>query len=370
MKIRIPLALLLACAFLVSCGQESRSFGRSTIEFVRSILRDAESPEYKILKSYDPSECNAAIYVIGDSLSCEKAAMHLVGSDERDNIDGIEGLDGLPDFAGERIAMLTDVANGQYDSLVLGGHQALLREITVRNLLKTVDTLCYLSPFDMEGLGTKSKAKVVVLASPAVACNGLFDVDSLLLASACELPVISPVAVLASDIVKSPAVTVGVITSSARADARIYETLFGDIASATSKNMNCVSAAVDRPESALSSFLDMYIAAGNVAPLDVLLVDDSACDVAKMNVELEKIRSVMNEEFLKYSEFVAPEFRIVEPMSVLSEECYKLLRERNLFTHKIALPETESYLVISRTGERNPDEEIMIEYNSRYLPKQ
>lgn len=369
MKIRIPIALL-ACAVLVSCGQKSRSFGQSTIEFVRSILRDAESPEYMILKSYDPSECDAAIYVIGDSLSCKMAAMHLVGRDRSDNIDGIADTDGLPDFAGERIAMLTDVANGHYDSLVLNGQQALLREITVRNLLKTVDTLCYLSPFDMEGLGKKSKAKVVVLASPAVASNGLFDVDSLLVASACELPVICPVAILANEIVESPAVTVGVITSPTRVDAGIYDTLFGDLASAGSKKMNCISIAVDSQESALSSFLDMYIAAGNVAPLDVLLVDDPACDVGKMNAELEKIRSVMNEEFQKYSEFLTPGFAIVEPLSVLGDECYKLLRERNLFTHRIALPATESYLVISRTGEMNLDDEIMIEYNSRYLPKQ
>lgn len=362
--------IIAACGLLLSsCGSDVSTFGQSTIQFVRSILGDSESPEYRILKSYDPADSDGSIFVVGDSLSCYAAAKQLMKSDDRDNIDGLGESDGLPDFAGESISVVNDVANGLYDSLVLKGKGEVLREITVRTVLMSVDTLCYLSPFDLEGLGKKQKAKMIVLSSPAMAAYGLFDVDSLLMASSCSLPVISPVHTLAEEITEDDNPTVGVITSGLRADAGIYPMLFGKAAASKGKDVSCYAAPVDDPKKALMSFLDGYIGAGNVNPIDVIVVDDRACSIERMKKELETILSVMNEEFLKYSDFISPGFRIVEPSSVLRRECYRTLRERNLFTHRIAHPVTESYLIVSRDRGTNLDSDILIEYNNRYIPR-
>lgn len=346
-----------------------RSFGESTIQFVRSILGDSESAEYKILKSYDPEECDGALFVIGDTLSCGYVAGELLASDDRDNIDGVDGRDGLPDFAGERIALFEDVANGLYDSLVLTGRTDLLRELTVRSVLKAVDTLCFLSPFDMEGLGKKSVAKMVVLASPAMEVYGAFDVDSLLNASNCLLPVISPVSALAHEVLVSDNLNVGVLTSAARSDAGIFPAIFNSAARSKGFSVNCVAIPSDVSGNVLHSFLDAYREAGNAAPLDIVLVDDTSVSIEEMERTLSRIRDVMFEESLKYSDIVSAGFRIVRTAPVLRRECYRTLRERNLFTHNIAYPVTERYLNISRDASVDLSSNIIVEFNESYLPR-
>ena len=104
-------------------------------------------------------------------------------------------------------------------------------------------------------------------------------------------------------------------------------------------------------------------------PVDALLVDDMVIDSGKLEPEVEKIRSVMNAEYLKYSEFLSPDFRIVRSAPIIREECYRILRERNLFTHKVVFPITESYLNIHRDSISGISSNIIIEYNSKYLPK-
>ncbi|MCQ2181388.1 MAG: hypothetical protein MJY50_04955 [Bacteroidales bacterium] len=369
MKLR-PYALLCVSALaLCSCGSQTRTIGQSTIEFVRSILGDSESAEYKILKSYDPEECDAAIYVIGDVLSSSVSASELLSCDDRDNIDGFEGSDGLPDFAGERVAVVTDVSSGLYDSLVLAGKGTQLRELAVRNVLQAVDTLCFKSPFDMEGMGRKSRSKLIVLASPAMAAYGMFDVDSLLAASSCSLPVVSPVRIMAEELVSEGCHTVGVITSELRTEAGIFDKVFEDAAATAGVSVNCVSASIADPRRALTEFLDSYIESGHLDPVEVIVMDNPDCDATVMSRELVRIQSVMNEEYLKYAEYLAPDVRFVKADTILRSECYRILRERNIFTHNVSYPSREDYLVISRNPEEGMQSNILIEYNERYLPQ-
>lgn len=363
-------AVALAVMSAVSCGPKVHSIGQQTIRFVKSILGDKESPEYMVLKSYDPMQHDAAIYVIGDRPSCAFVSNELKNSDDRDNIDGVPGSDGLPDFAGETIAVLADVANGSYDSLVISGKTEVLRELTVRTMLKAVDTLCFLSPFDDVGLGHKSAAKMVVIASPAASAYGYFDVDSLLRASSCRLPVVSPMSKAMEQIVVRDGMTVAVITSKERADAGIYLEICGNAALKSGfTSVKCVVAAPSGKTSSLAEFLDFYIEEGNESPVDALLVDDMVIDSSEYEDEVGKILSVMNAEYLKYSEFLSTDFRIVRSAPIIREECYRILRERNLFTHKVAFPKEESYLNIQRNGISDIMSNIIIEYNSKYLSK-
>jgi len=369
MKILRLTILAFAALLSLSCGTDVRSLGMSTIELVRSILGNSDSAEYKILKSFDPSVADAAIYVVGDREACAGTAAELVGADDRDNIDGNFVPDRLPDFAGERIATFADISNGPHDSLLIAGKEGLLRENIVRSVLKVVDTLCYLSPFDAEGLGHKSAAKLVVLADPAAAFYGWFDVDSLLKASSCHLPVISPLHTLSREMMCSDNLTIGVLTSPVRVSSGLYPDVFSQAASACGvKDVHCVIYPVANDDDLLLSFLNRYVKEEYVTPLDYLLVDVPGADLEKMTKTLDRVLSVMNEESLIYSACIAPGFKIVETGSVLRRECYRILREKNLFTHRIAMPSEEHYLNIPRSASLDSLQmDIMIEFNSRYI---
>jgi len=364
------LFLVLATPLFVSCGTNVRQLGETTIAFVRSILGNAESHEYKVLQSYDPSLTDAAIYLVGDREACAVAASELLHADDRDNIDGVFEPDRLPDFAGERIASFADVANGAHDSLILEGKGDLLREIVVRSVLKTVDSLCYLSPFDAEGLGHKSAVKLVVLADPAAAFYGCFDVDSLMQASSCLMPVVSPLYSLSRELANADNLTVGVLTSPVRVASGIYSDVFVKAATTGGfSGLKCYAYPVEEGKDLLLSFFDQYLEEGTGMPVDFLLVDVPGANLVQMKNSLERVRSVMNEESLRYAGCMSPDFRIVETGPTLRSECYRILRERNLFTHRIAMPVEEHYLNVSRCSSLDSlQTNVMIEFNPRYLP--
>lgn len=347
-------AIASACLTLASCGTD--------------ITRECS---YGSLKLYDPQLSDAAIYVIGDAEACALAAAELVAADDRDNIDGSFNPDLLPDFAGERIASFADVANGPHDSLLIAGKGDMMRELVVRSVLEAVDTICCLSPFDVDGQGHKSAAKLVVLADPAAAFYGYYDIDSLLTASSCRLPVVSPLYALSRELVNSDNLNVGVITSSERVSSGIYTDVFQKAATTGGfKGIRCSVYSCESDEDPLLSFLDSYISGGEDIPLDFLLVDVPGSDMSQLNMTLERIRSVMNEESLFYASYMDADFRLVNTASTLRSECYRILRERNLFTHRISMPMEEHYLNVSRTSSRDSlQTNVLIEYNPRYIPE-
>lgn len=368
-KLIIPVLLLLA-SLAVSCHKKIDLSDGTPIPYVVSILEDAESAEYKVLKSFDPSVKDAAIYVIGDRAACSIAVAELLEADDRDNIDGMFKPDSLPDFAGERIASFADVAYGSHDQLVVDGKADLLKELTVRSVVKALDSLCFVSPFDTEGQGHKSAAKLIVLADPAAARYGRYDVGYLMEKASCPIPVVSPLYTLAREMISADDVTVGVITTRRRSDTGIYADILSSAASAGGfKGQECVVKIIDRSNDPLLSFLDRYRQEGHARPLDYLLVDVPGADFKKMEETLELIRSVMNEESLRYSSCISKDFKIVETGSALRRECYDILREQNLFTHKIAFPAEERYLNVAANDDNGLENNKLIEFNTRFLPR-
>lgn len=369
MKSLPSFVLAVSSLVLSACGPNGSLLSPGSIEYVRHIIGDPDCPEQLVLKSYDPLECDADIFVIGDTLSCAEVSDALVRCDERNNIDGNDGEDFLPDYAGENLSVLNDMSNGSYDSLILAGKTYLLRELTLRNVIKAMDTLCFKSPFDMDGLGRKAKAKMIVLASPCVAAYGYSDVDSLLATVGCTIPVVSPMNVLSAMIVDGNNSKIGVITSELRAQNGIYQKIFADAAAAKGRKVECVVSSVEDHKNALTSFLDSHIDSCSVEPFDVIVVDDPQCDINAMHEELVRIMSVMNEEYLKYSEHVSPGLAFVTSVDAVNSECYTVLRARNLFTHRISYPTQEPYMIIRRTPDGGLDSNILVEYNSRYIPE-
>ena len=89
------------------------------------------------------------------------------------------------------------------------------------------------------------------------------------------------------------------------------------------------------------------LVAGKTRPFDAILVDDSSVDADAMRLTLKRITTAGNEESLSYGKLVAPGCRILDVMSTVNSECYRLLRKDNLFRLDIAYPRSIEYKTVA-----------------------
>jgi hypothetical protein len=181
----IPIAIIAA-----SCSNGKPS-GTAMIPFVESILADTTSAEYSLVSSYDDSDKQGCIAIIGTPEECFSLSEQFMTSDIFDNIDGRMKGDGLPDFAGETIISVIDAANSPYEGYVLRKNTDFLKEIAVRESLFAIDSSCRVSPYEKDASVPKLKAKVIILASPLMAEYGFSDVDTLFKSLGKDIPVIT-----------------------------------------------------------------------------------------------------------------------------------------------------------------------------------
>ena len=173
---------LLATAVLLAAAAACRPAaeeGRPTIQLVRDIAADKTDHRNALLHSLASPDRHADIAIIGDRLHSDALAQAFMTNDVRDNIDGSNNPDGLQDFSGECITVYVDDASSA-PTLVGRGEYETLRNFVVNEMLSAVDTVYNLAQFDLEGLGKKSGAKVLVLSDPAFEAYGKFDIFSAL----------------------------------------------------------------------------------------------------------------------------------------------------------------------------------------------
>ena len=374
------------CLLILSCAcRQTETYQRPTIPFVHSVLSGSFAYERAVVTDFSLSASEGALFLIGDQERCARLSESLVRSDRFDNVDGRDQQDGLPDFAGETICSIYDVANTPYRGYIGADNEEFLRELAVRGVLSAMDTLCFVSPYDRSGMGEKPVAKLVVLTSSYMAAFGQFDADTLLRALDCPLPVIAPVSSMLDEVFaseKTPAM-IGFLAPKADIASGIYSALVQQKArSAGRPTPECVVFAPEAGEDPFQSFLDSYISAGYGQPLDVLIVDDLDVDMARLEESRGRVTSVMNEETLTYGKALAPDFRVLDVRSTLTSTCYRILRERNLFTHNIARPKTRAYMTclkpdlpdtdayrFGRASDASTDTYMLLQYSSRYFPQ-
>lgn len=337
-------------ALAVSCRNVSEQ-GRLTIPFVREVISQTSSPAHTIMSRYTRNRAYP-IYVIGEPEECQRFANKLVLCDVRDNVTGNFGSDGLPDFAGEKIVTLADYAGSPYSNFLDEGRENDLRELVVRECIDALDTLCFLSPYDRQGLGRRSPAKMIVLASSYADTYGFFDVDSLFSAFGCNVKIVNPLRSMLASAKSAKDPCIGVLTRRNMLSAGIYAGCF-----AFPKNE-------EEGADQLISFLDNYIAAGYTKPLSSIIIDDPEVSLSEMALTLERILSVMNEESFTYSRIISSDFRIIDPESTIASECYDIMRKENIFTHYIAFPKEEKLMSIVSSD--SPGYTI-IPFNEKFL---
>ena len=199
----VILVLLAAAAvwYFFLRDKQTETLADPPVQYVSEIISDSYSAEHKLVSEYNPQDASKAIFVFGSRSRTQAVASVLMECDAYDNVDGSSNPDGLKDFAGETVCTVANFSN--FGEMVNDGRQEDLRELTTRNVLAAMDTLCFVSPYDRSGMGKKPLAKLIILGSACMTQYGQYDIDSLFNALNCHLPVITPMQLIVDEVVET-----------------------------------------------------------------------------------------------------------------------------------------------------------------------
>ena len=338
---------------------------RPTIPLVLQIAADTAGLR-PVAATAGHQGARGAIALVGEPSEVLSLSRRFQHADWVDNISGDGRRDSLPDFAGEEFQLILDGQSAPYAhffpdeaSPVEDGPEAL-REVAVMNALFAWDSTCVEHTYSRPSLLRKSRSKILIYTSPFQARFGLFDVDTLQQLTGGLSRVLSPLAVMLDEAAGAGASNVAVWASRALR-------LSGAVDYAACENAFSGRVTVLTPESALDvrtqlrNLLRQYQANGT--RLDALLLTDYDVDTAPLLTELKLIRQSAAEEDRAFSRLIAPEFFILDPATSLIRATYRLLRQENLFTHRIALPVVSYY----DTAESITGETVLREVSAQYV---
>ena len=349
----------LALSVVVSC-KHVNNVPRETIGLVQSIVEDTTGVWDMVVRA--GSGVDGAIALLGEPEDVLALARQFRTADRVDNVDARPKPDSLPDFAGETFHALMDVYHEPY-SQFLGSQEGLdsLREVAVVGALHAWDTLCYHSPADRKPQLKKKSAKVLIYTSSLQKEYGLFDVDTLLQLAGGKCRVLSPVNLLLDDALASDAKIILVWAPDAIRESRVWEM------AAENRNRPGVTVSVFSPKPALDirtqlrDVLRQYMVSGS--PLDALIIDRYGVDLSPIQSELDLISLGGTEEDAALNELMSARFHIYDPADVLIKATYNLLREENLFSHKIAKPVVKYY----ESEESESGQVVLVETSASYV---
>lgn len=347
---RFFLSGLIVLSVLLSCDRNVQG-GRDTIDLVKVISSDSNSPEYAMLSGFSKVPSSGDIYLVGSPAACSLMADSFLSCDRADNARGKEATDGLKDFAGETFACISDDLYTPYGAFAARHGQDSLRDLAVRFALSALDSKCSVSIYDLDGNKEKTPAKLIILADPWLLECGKFDIDTLFSLTSCRVPVISPEELLLDAALggEKKYFNIGIVCDSLYIKDGVFTKLFAakagehDVVGA-----HCFQASTAQDGGVLANFLEAYLEAGNTAPLDAVLIDDWSVDEEALAGEIAAIRDLNREESMRYGKLLSPQFAVFDSASLTMTSCYRLLRERSLFTHRIAQPRSCTYSVATR----------------------
>ena len=355
-RMRITIPVLGAFLLLASC-QERQVPVRDTIPYVKQLAVDTAGT-YSLLASYRSAGSVGSIAVIGEPEAAWQLSSRLLAADEVDNIDGKPRPDRLPDFAGESFDILMDQYNAPYTRMAASSPDSL-REIAVRNAVISIDSVAYSNALDPMSRHRKSRAKVFVLANSLLTEYGRFDIDTLFKMTGREALILTPVEAMLETAAKAGCRSVAVwapqeARSAYEHAAQAYPQMTVTVVSTTGNGML-------RP-----AFRDMLRIFRGLKPketLDAVLLDSFTANLEELSAEQEHIHRQITEEDMAFDRTLTPHFRFIEPNASLTSALYRLLRERNLFTHDIAYPSVRYY----QTEENRDGEYVPVEVSAEYI---
>ena len=354
MKRLVPIIAVLLAA--IAC-RERPVPERDTIPYVKQLASDSTGV-FGLVRDYRTAGTRGSIALIGEPDDCLLLAAEFLSVDDADNIDGKPSQDRLPDFAGETFDVLMDAYDAPYLRMA-GASPDSLREAAVRCAVMAVDTVSCVNAYDTQTRLPKRKAKVLVLASSLLADCGQFDIDTLFKMAGREPLVISPVESMLDQALRSGRRHVVVW-----APAEVRNVYLSVVAERTpGLDLTVLSPGGGDVRSAFRELLRQYRNVKPNTPLDAVLLDSFSADEDELMAELTHIRRQITEEDLSFDRILVPGFRFIEPKSSLTSACYRLLREKNLFTHDIAYPSARYY----QTEEGIDGESVLVEVSPEYI---
>jgi hypothetical protein len=358
MKHILPVLAILAA--LVSCNERPVVL-RDTIPYVKQLAVDTTGT-FQLISTYRTAGTKGSIAVIGEPEVAVQLATVLLEADQVDNIDGLPKPDRLPDFAGETFDILLDEYNAPYLRMAASSPDSL-REVAVRNAVIAVDSVAYSNALDPRSRLRKNRAKVFVLANSLLAEYGQFDIDTLFKMAGREAFILTPVEAMLEEAAKSGYKSVAVW---APAEAR---SAYENAAKKLQPQLDVTVVSTTGNGLLRPAFRDMLRIYRTLKPgsnLDAVLLDSFTANLVELSAEKEHIHRQITEEDMVFDRILMPHFRFIEPNAALTGALYRLLREKNLFTHDIAYPSVRYY----ETEENRDGEFVPVEVSAAYLSAQ
>lgn len=382
---RFGIILLLAAMLSgVSCTRRAEGVIRP-VAMVQEMLADTSRYYSRQVLAAGMHNDHGTIAVVGVPEEVILVTEGLLTCDVHDNISGRHAADGLPDFSGETVAQVLDIAGAPYDAYCASGTDGAagtidlnetFRTLHVRNFLHAIDTTSLISQVDESSAVFKQRAKMVVFAS-SYSDRARYDIDTLCRRLGVDIPVITPVKAV-SDYVRH---NIGseshllVWADDAKIGNRVWQ---GRQEGVTYHPYAC---GLDTPAASDSlvraSFLhllDGYLDSGSEAKLAGLVVDNLCLPFDSLREVIEGILSTDDDNLLIYRNILNPDFECFSVAEAISDVCYGGLRTANAFTHRIAYPDLRSFFT-STSAEQIVElrdryfSESLMDFMEEYAPK-
>lgn len=326
---------------MVAACKHTVSVPHETIGLVHGIVDDTLGLR-SVAARAGWSGADGVIALLGEPRDVIALGRQFCASDRVDNVDGSENRDSLPDFAGEVFHVYLDAFNAPY-SRFAESPEGLenLREIAVKGALHAWDTVCFRSLADHKALQKKGSAKILIYTSSLQAEYGLFDVDTLQQLTGGKSHVLSPVDILLDQVLADDAQNIVVWASDAVRDAKVWENAL------QARQLDGVHLTVLTPAPAedvrtqLRDILRHCLVPG--LPQDALILDVYGIDPDQIQAELNTIRLSDTEEDMAFDKILPTRFQVYDPARAVIRSTYELLRQEDLFAHRIDRPVLKYY---------------------------
>ncbi len=370
MNTKVFSAFALLVLTLLSCGK--KPVYEDVIPLVASVVADTADQRFNDIAAYDTLGRMGSIAVVGPVEETIELTEYLLSCDVYDNATGKTQADMLPDFAGETFDAVLDVLNLEYPQ-----NELQVRDLAVRNALFAISSKSCLNPYDVQMTHQKNKSKIIVLSSSLVSGFGYEDIISLFRKFGQGVRLISPIHSMVQCLLsesESTSMVLGVWADNDIISSGVYTNVLHPMVTdehvALSQYVNYAVNVYDTALSALVGFLDTYLSLGNTRPLDAILVDGTvSIPVDELNNALETVVNCAEDYMIKYNGILKPDFRFIDANTSIAKCCYKMMRDENNFTHRIAYPTVESYLIMPLVESSEQDLPFrFVNFNQRYLP--
>ncbi len=352
---RLIVISFLAFVIVLSSCERNNKVPEPYLPLVKQALTDTSSVAWHLLDGYEPDSITGSIGLIGDFEPLCSLVSEFLSSDRFDNIDGRGIPDELHDFAGETLSPVFDVANAPYDGYIDSENIPAMREAAVSMALASLGSVSYSNTFDEVLTAARIPAKVLIVGSPYLCRYAMRDIDTMLVSKGKDIPVLS----LTDEMFRRagerhPDGVIAVL-----ADAReLGYGLYRDVYERVSRGSEHFPAYVEHADSGQNSrtsftaFLDSYITSGATEKISAVLVGTSSdsLNVRDLSEALEQILTSQGLDMENYRSVLADDFEFISGEDAVIRACYRVLRQKNLFTHRIAYPSVRAFVTVPSAG--------------------